>query len=379
MTTKRALFWGGIGLLLAVWSGLVLWPEKAPSRPASSEPSEASEPGRKPPRTQSAPPVPEGTPAAAGPASPDVPANEPGPDEAPAQPGKPEPGIAARVNGEPIYGADVAAGIDRERYGLMMQDARRTRLDRLISLVGTRQYLRAAKVEVPAAEVAAQVEELKRNPPAAGCSCCRYGSLQEFLSANLMTMKDLEVAIGNNIGMERHGDALWNEAYPPGGKRDDLLARERARIGREYVVFSHVFFNTVQQPDFQADPDTVRAEAGRKAATAWKRLQKGEDFAGVAREVSEDAFSKPKGGSLGCMPADAFGASVEEVLRKLKPGEVARPVESPWGWHVLRRDAMSDQDVLEALQTEFRNKRLQEVCESIEKSAKVERFDGVGQ
>jgi len=57
----------------------------------------------------------------------------------------------------------------------------------------------------------------------------------------------------------------------------------------------------------------------------------------------------------------------------------ATPVESPWGRQVLRRDAMSDQDVLEALQTEFRSKRLQEVCESIERNARAKRFDGVGQ
>jgi hypothetical protein len=290
-------------------------------------------------------------------------------------PAPPEPGLLARVNGEPIYAEDVTAGINRDMFGVMIAEASRSRLDRLISIMATRQYLKARGIAVAEERVEQEVANLRRNPPAAGCACCRYGSLDEFLSANLMTGKDLRESIRNDLGLNAHVDALWNADCPPGEKRDGLLARERGRIEQGNTRISHIFFNTAQQPDYQTEPDRVREWAKAKAAAAWQRLQKGEDFAKLAGELSEDAISRAKGGSLGCVPKSAFGSGVEAAVQQLKPGAYSRPVESPWGVHIIRREAMGDAEVLEVLGAEYRDKKLQELCASILAQAKVERFD----
>jgi hypothetical protein len=258
----------------------------------------------------------------------------------------------------------------------MMDEARKARLDRLVAITAIRQHLAKQGVTVSDEEVKKQVEELRRNPPAAGCSCCRYESLEDFLVANMMTLKDLRDSIRNQLGLEQHAKALWTAEFPDEKLRGVLLKQERSRVEREYVKISHIFFNTFQQPDFQIEPDNVREAVKAKAGAVWKRLEKGEDFAKLARECSEDVFSRDKGGELGCVIRGLFGRNVESAVEGLQPGKCCAPVESPWGFHILRRDEMRDADILEALQTEYVDKKVEQVCNAAQSGAKILRADG---
>jgi peptidyl-prolyl cis-trans isomerase C len=88
-----------------------------------------------------------------------------------------------------------------------------------------------------------------------------------------------------------------------------------------------------------AAPGDAAAKAAARAKTekALARVQKGgEDFAAVAREVSEDPSSAPQGGLL---PPFAKGAMVppfEKAAFALKPGELSQVVESDFGYHVIK-------------------------------------------
>ena len=257
----------------------------------------------------------------------------------------------------------------------MPADATETRLERLISIVATRQHLKAQNIEVANEDVEKEVNELKRNPPSAGCSCCRYGSLEEFLAANLLTMKDLRECVRNDLGLDKYVLGLWNKEHPAGEARGKLVATERQRVEKSHIKVAHIFFNTAQQPEFQVDPDGVRKKAETKALAAWQRLQAGEDFAKLVQDCSEDAISRPKGGQLGCIPRLAFGAAFMLAALSLKPGTYSRPVESPWGFHIACREAMTDQDVLDVLQSEYKDKKIREVYDSVREQAKVERYE----
>ena len=280
-----------------------------------------------------------------------------------------------KVNGEAIAYGEVRAGIGRNMFGLMVTDAIQRRLEVLIRLVAVRQYLKEQGVKVADEDVEREVTRLRLNPPAAGgCPCCSFNSLDAFLAANFLTMNDLLHAIHNDMGMNEHVTDLWNADFPPGEKRGTLTSKERPRIERDYERMSHIFFNTAQQPDFAHDPDRVRKRAKEKALDAWQRLQKGEDFAKVARERSEDSISRPKGGSLGYVQKGIFGNDVEKAFEALKPDEYSQPIESPWGFHIVRRGLLTEQDVLDILRGEYESTKTQEIDDSIRKSARIERI-----
>lgn len=78
------------------------------------------------------------------------------------------------------------------------------------------------------------------------------------------------------------------------------------------------------------------AERKARADAALARIQAGEDFAKVAREVSEDA-NKNRGGEIGLRAADKLPDVFVDAVKDLKDGEVrSQPLRSEAGFHVLK-------------------------------------------
>ena len=82
------------------------------------------------------------------------------------------------------------------------------------------------------------------------------------------------------------------------------------------------------------DADAARAAAERVA----ERLRSGEDFATVANEVSEDAGTKTQGGDLGWIGRGMLVGPFEDALFAMEVDEVRGPVQSEFGFHVIRLD-----------------------------------------
>ncbi|MDE0343070.1 MAG: peptidylprolyl isomerase [Deltaproteobacteria bacterium] len=65
------------------------------------------------------------------------------------------------------------------------------------------------------------------------------------------------------------------------------------------------------------------------------RARQGEDFAELARNHSTGPTG-PTGGDLGWFTAGTMVAEFEEAAWALAPGEVSDPVETRFGWHVIK-------------------------------------------
>lgn len=90
-------------------------------------------------------------------------------------------------------------------------------------------------------------------------------------------------------------------------------------------------------------PEALVAERRAKAEAALARAKAGEDFAKLARELSEDG-NKERGGEIGLRPVDRLPDVFVDSVRDLKSGEVrGELLRSGAGFHVLklvqRRDA----------------------------------------
>jgi len=78
--------------------------------------------------------------------------------------------------------------------------------------------------------------------------------------------------------------------------------------------------------------------AKKKIEGAIERLKKGEDFAKVAAELSEDENTKESGGDLGVVTAGQVDDEFAKAALALEPGQLSGPVRSATGWHVIRAD-----------------------------------------
>jgi parvulin-like peptidyl-prolyl isomerase len=65
------------------------------------------------------------------------------------------------------------------------------------------------------------------------------------------------------------------------------------------------------------------------------RLQD-EPFEDVAAEVSIDSQTAPEGGDLGWGPQDLFVDEFGEAAFELEPGEISEPVQTDFGWHIIK-------------------------------------------
>jgi peptidyl-prolyl cis-trans isomerase D len=169
------------------------------------------------------------------------------------------------------------------------------------------------------------------------------------------------------VGLEPDAARKYYEANP-----HEFRVPEQARV--EYVVLS--LDSIVQQ--VRVDPEEARkhyesrraefetketrhashiliaAEAGARepararAEELYKQLQgKPSDFAQLAKRHSQDPGSAAKGGDLGPITRGMMKdvPQFEEALFRLKPGEISPPVESKFGFHIIRLTALQPAQV----------------------------------
>jgi peptidyl-prolyl cis-trans isomerase D len=76
-------------------------------------------------------------------------------------------------------------------------------------------------------------------------------------------------------------------------------------------------------------------EIRKRAKKIRDRIEKGEDFAKIAKENSEDAGSAKNGGDLGFFSRGMMVKPFEEAVFSMKEGEVSKPVLTRFGWHII--------------------------------------------
>ena len=81
-----------------------------------------------------------------------------------------------------------------------------------------------------------------------------------------------------------------------------------------------------------------------EAAAAQERINSGEDFATVAQEVSTGP-SGPTGGELGWFGPDQMVAEFETAVQGMEPGDVSGPVQTQFGWHIIKLNDTRDRPV----------------------------------
>ncbi len=113
------------------------------------------------------------------------------------------------------------------------------------------------------------------------------------------------------------------------------------------------------------DPKRTTAQAVAQLAEFKRRVQAGSaDFAGLARDNSQDASAK-EGGDLGWSRPGQFVPEFEEAMDRLAPGQISDPVVSRFGVHLIqvvgrRESKLTQAEQREAARAVLREQRVEE-------------------
>jgi len=120
-----------------------------------------------------------------------------------------------------------------------------------------------------------------------------------------------------------------------------------------------------------------KEEAKKKAQSILDRIRKGEDFAKLAEENSDDPGSKTKGGDLDYFPKGAMVPQFDQAAFSLPVGQVRYLVETQFGYHIIkvedhRTKGLDDQDTKKQIADELKQDKIQERIKEITDKSNVQ-------
>jgi peptidyl-prolyl cis-trans isomerase C len=176
-----------------------------------------------------------------------------------------------------------------------------------------------------------------------------------------------------------------------------LLLQDHARAGVNEEALRKVYDEQIKPMGaaeevrarhilFRADPkdEKAQAEAQARAQAALERIKKGEDFATVASELTEDPSGKENGGDLDYFTKEQMVPDFANIAFQMHPGQVSNPVRTPFGWHIIKLEDRRNRPVPEfekvrpQIETFLVRRGQTELITQLRDKAKIERLDQKG-
>jgi peptidyl-prolyl cis-trans isomerase C len=195
----------------------------------------------------------------------------------------------------------------------------------------------------------------------------KFGDTPEFkrkveFARKKLLMEGLLQSIGKDALTDEAMHKVYDEAVKQIGDEKEVHAR-------------HILFRAA------AGDEKASKEAEEKLKAVIARLKKGEDFAKVAGEVTEDPSGKANGGDLGYFSKDQMVPEFSEAAFKLEQGQISEPVKTQFGWHVIKvedkrvKPAPKFEEVKPQIENFVVRKAQAELVTKLRADAKIERMD----
>ena len=299
-----------------------------------------------------------------------------------AQPAPPKPmpaelpEVLARINGEPVTKLDFERLVKNMEMsqGPVPADRRdevlRSALDRLITYQVMKQEAAARKLAISDTDVDSRLKQIQGQlsseqfDKALSDRQTTTAQLRSEARAQMMIDKMLESELATTPAAT---DAEAKDYYD---QNPDKFTQGEA------VRASHILVMANEKADAAA-----KTKARAKIDDLLKRVKKGEDFAKLAQEHSDDG-SKDQGGDLGFFGRGRMVPPFEQAAFALKPGEVSEVVETQFGYHIIKMAERKDATVVpyekiqpkivEFLNNQKKRDRVDAFIDEAKKRAKIE-------
>ncbi|KXK46455.1 MAG: PpiC-type peptidyl-prolyl cis-trans isomerase [Bacteroidetes bacterium OLB10] len=123
------------------------------------------------------------------------------------------------------------------------------------------------------------------------------------------------------------------------------------------------------------DPDSVKNEAKRKIFEIYNKLKSGEKFEDLAKQYSDDKGTAMNGGVLPWFGTGKMVPEFEKAAFALsKDGDYTEPVQTPYGWHIIKRLEKRGIPSFEDKKNEIKNQIMRDSRSELGKASLVARI-----
>jgi peptidyl-prolyl cis-trans isomerase C len=170
------------------------------------------------------------------------------------------------------------------------------------------------------------------------------------------------------------------------------LAMGRQQVLAEAYVQDYVKSHPVSDADVKKEYETIKGQMGDKeykprhilvkteeeAKSIIEQLNKGGDFAKLAKEKSEDTGSKENGGDLDWAPPGRFVGPFADALKSLSKGQTTqKPVQTNFGFHVIKVEDIRDMkapafdEMKDSIRNQLQQQQVQKMIAELRSKAKI--------
>ena len=158
--------------------------------------------------------------------------------------------------------------------------------------------------------------------------------------ARKVTLAPLDATARTSLVGDYGGEALFKKLPKDYQARAERSAKEFASIleAEKKKLPSPAAYFEQNKASFPGETcvSHILVKTLDEAKAARSRVVAGEDFATVAKAVSQDPGSKDAGGSLSCGNPSQFVAEFASAATTLKVNELSEPVQTQFGFHVIK-------------------------------------------
>ena len=167
------------------------------------------------------------------------------------------------------------------------------------------------------------------------------------------TPDEVEGEIARRLNVSRDDEAGFQVAYENDRKARDLSDkeyREMVEAGLLSQWASDGFVRAVPDAADQVRVRQIQVGAREDADKVVERLNAGEDFATVAKEMSSDTATKDAGGEKGWVALDELDPSYAAKVFALEAGQRSEPLEGQGGFSIIEVEEKQAGRTLESTQ-----------------------------
>lgn len=135
------------------------------------------------------------------------------------------------------------------------------------------------------------------------------------------------------------------------------------------------------KPQEEVHARHILVENKEKAIEVREKIAYGASFEKMAKEFSKDPGTKDEGGDLGFFSKGQMVPQFEEAAFKLAQGDISQPVETQFGWHIIKVDEKRERkppafdEVKDRILLSMVHRKAQEVVTDLRNKAQVEYVD----